>query len=177
MELLLIRTWNFINSDSEKPNQETVLQNFDAMSGYELGRRALLLAELKDVRGAQRPQAGQNVKPFMIADWAAQGQAIISNEGGDEDKRESFLPHLLYLFETEGRKIPPEVFVREKNQNEISILMIGEPLEWEALKRDVALESRFDLINKFEIFELHSPDAETRLELPTSNFSSRNKRS
>src|SRR4051794_38258394 len=120
------------------------------MRGNASDRRAVLLAELQDIQKNNRPGTWKG-SGFTIHDWI------------DNGNRKAEVPHFLYLLETEGRKLSLETAsVSNESNRQISILLMGDAQEWEAIKKDLTVEARINLAERFEIIELQSPNLQAR---------------
>lgn len=184
------QSWSYRNPnlelyklESQNLTQTTVFENFAAMRGASSSigqipgqaadttspRRAVLVAELQDMLRVIRP--GDPAKnpgasePFLISDWIQGPEALgFSSESGLGTL--PIQPHLLYLFETEGQKVSLEDFATlPRPAPEVSILMLGDPGEWDALRKELTLESRVNLAQRISEFELRIPSTATRRDL------------
>lgn len=145
-------------NSSSKITQDIIIRNFRAMRGNNKESRTVFFSELGDILKVGRP-AGVS-ENFLISDM---GEMKVCSEGEILTKNDATLPHFLYWIATEGKSISLQNFEkRDPSKNKTSILLLGEPSEWENLKRDLTLEARYNLIEEFETFGLEAPSIETR---------------
>ena len=172
--------WNYHNHkldlyrfNAANLNQQTIFANFDAMRASSGDKRAVILAELSEIKKSARPTNAPNSTPFFIEDWVSKGQVFGQETGApnpngvDQNANEGKkLPHSLYLFATEGRELQPKEFEEVKGQpNQVSSLFVGSKQEWESILKDLSVENILDLGKQFEIVELTAPSAEIRKKL------------
>lgn len=169
--------WNFSNPKLElyqfhanQLDQDSIRQNFSALSNGGDGRRGVLLASVDELNKASRPQQADGQKPFLIDDFVdGAAGANVADDAAADAANAGQLPHALYWFATEGKDVSPEDFVKERQAFEsgfqVSELLIGTQEEVDILMRDTAFEARFDLGSRFETFELQAPNTQTKTDL------------
>ena len=160
-----------LNRLSTATSQTTVLNALNHLRMIGDQRRAVLVAELAEVqrhgRIANQTSTGStsNQAPFMIRDDAENRPMALM--GAETPQAPSdLLPHLLYLLETEGQRLQPhDALAANANPTtrpKVGMLLIGTPEQWAAIRRDLTIENRYHLAERFEAVELTVPSRATR---------------
>ena len=152
-------------SSPQEAGQEHIFENLDIIGALSGGQqRVVLLADLEKViqLGRAQPSSTQ-YGAFELADMAVavSGEEAALDVAPAEIEMQTFFPHVLYLLDTEGERIPLKEFSK-KGPRKIPMLLIGTPEELERLQRDVAMENRYGLLDHFEVVHLSLPDHTVR---------------
>lgn len=165
---------NLFHFDPKKAAQKAVFQNFSKMKDRGSDdRKPVLFAKLSDVMSIGRPSNhAEDKETFHLTEvsvrTSASGDQGLRGELGVSE--ELHLPHLLYLFSTEGRPIALNDLQKFPDlERKVSILLLGTKQEWETLQGAVAsLEGRIGLAERFQVDEVSAPDLKTRIQLLTN---------
>ncbi len=165
--------WNSANThlkvfalDRGDGKQAGVLKNFQAMRRDSAEDRSVLIAPLEIVREMARPSVENDGSGFFIQDPAAVDASspdIASGSGEDRRRAKPLPPHFLYLAETEGRRISATEFPKFKeSERRVSTLFIGTQEEWDASLRDLTVEDKLRLAERWEVKHIEAPSEEAR---------------
>ncbi len=164
-------TWSLSNPalslyhmDGAKPlsGQDEVLENLDALRSVTDGIRGVYMADLSDLIRIGRSYV-LGSRNFRLKDVALQNASGLAPKL--QPRRPKSLPHILYMLETEGRRVALTDFENDETARQVSMLLIGTQAEWEAINRDLTPESRVGVAERFEVQELPIPSVETRRRL------------
>ena len=143
--------FDFEPPDGDSGFEQQVLMNqLDSIRRVET-KRSVLMVDMNDVLSqATRLYVDEKSKKFEIFDPA-------DPEGHGQ------IPHLFYTIASEGQTLTAEKIAEQ--QKAISIICMGTPSEWEALRSSLDFEQRFGLLDTFEVVKLDEPDFETKVNL------------
>jgi hypothetical protein len=97
---------------------------------------------------------------------------VAEEDGAASDRK---LPHLLWLFASEGTRVQPQTRrdwnLADAAKRKTATIVIGTPEEWAQAEADTDFESAYlDLEQNFEFVELNAPSEELKVQLIESLF-------
>lgn len=145
--------------------QSEALENLDALRLAPPNTRSVLIGDLAEVAEIGRSmELDKEHEEFYLSE-------IIPDEEffREKDKHQpvtvseaKVTPHILYLLETEGRKLQLRDFETTSEKPHVSELLIGTEAEWAQIQADLSPEDQVKLADRFEVIELPAPSIEIR---------------